>query len=916
MQWNEFRSHIRHLTARQQTRVHDAFELGKKMHHGQTRRSGEPYFNHPILVAHMLADMGADTDTIVAALLHDTVEDTPLTLQEIDGVFGGTVRNLIEGVTKLSKADVADQPNLDEQIETLRKIFTLMENDVRIMVIKLVDRLHNMQTVEFLAPEKQRNLATETMEVYVKIADRLCMQDLRDELEGLCLAVLEPDVHASLSALRAHNETVGFEMLNAMRERLTEAGMPQGSLIQYEQKSWENMRGQLQAEGTVVTGVSAHTAVFICPDTDACYRMLGTLHQLWKQETLSFQDYINVATVNGYQGLHTTIIQEDGTRVRCKIRTPAMQEYARKGIATRCFGARTSSVLKLLPWAERISPLSAYTADRSQEFWQSLQSDILGESIIVHGLDDRTVQLPNGSTALDGAFFLYQEDALRVQTIRVNGKEVPFSTPLAHAVSLDATITEKSTVERSWLRWVHSGFATAKIRAALAVGMTADEKLAIGKEMLQHAMHEQRKGFIEEFSENAMQTGLRQLGYGSLEDTYIAIADGRVEAGAVCRALFDKPRKDPTRIRQCRVTYVTDMSNVEMMDRLSETHKRFRSGLMEARYTRDSASNRTSVMLRAQLTPHEQQELVSALTKAGAAEIRVRYFLAQVGGVLAAALLLVLWGLDPVFARGLLLHMSPQDLTFIRFAVFFVSAIVAYATQTYFSPRTFRPLSPLAPSLFFSGVALFLTAVFSYVALQTMPATGYILFIIAGLSVIAMLRNLFGRRSWWQSAAASMLVITAIIGILTLEQWTLFGVLAGIGSGLCFALYSLVSKGFQDEIGMVRERYPAYLFWVSSLCLTFSIGLLPFTTLSHLTSWMLIQAIGFSLVFAVLPYVLYFELMRRADNRFLDAALPFVCIVTIVGEALLVGSMTSLVVSPLMLIFLWQSFLAKKTNGS
>jgi hypothetical protein len=193
--WKDLAHHLRHISEGDRERVKRAYDLGESAHRGQKRKSGEPYFTHPVAVAGMLADMGADTDTVIAALLHDTVEDTPLTLDEIDRRVDGAARDLIDGVTKLEASDVEGKPTLNERIETLRKMFTLMQHDVRIMVIKLVDRLHNMQTIQYLSPTKQRTLAEETRDVYVKIADRLCIKErITEWLElvecklGQCLA--------------------------------------------------------------------------------------------------------------------------------------------------------------------------------------------------------------------------------------------------------------------------------------------------------------------------------------------------------------------------------------------------------------------------------------------------------------------------------------------------------------------------------------------------------------------------------------------------------------------------------------------------------------------------------------------------------------------------------------------------------
>lgn len=429
MQWNEFRSHLQHLSAKDMRRVEQAFALGATMHAGQTRKSGEPYFNHPIAVADMLADLRADPDTIIAALLHDTVEDTPLTLEEIGAKFGAPVAELIDGLTKLSADELS--PQLDEQAESLRKIFRLMQADVRIMVIKLYDRLHNMQTVEFLSEKRKIGLANETLEVYVRIADRLCMQDLRDELEALCLAVLEPQHYPQLSAARLESEQQGQRTILELRRYLQSAHpfFSKDVDVLFEQQTWKQLRAQIETEGrTVANNVSDVVAVFACPNVEKCYETLGVLHRAWPRVTLSFEDFINAPSINGYRGLHTTIILPSGTRVRCKIRTHEMHDYARRGVTTLCF-TQKSGVLELLSWTKSISPLADSTEGKSDSFFESLKSEILGESIIVYGPGDESVQLPKGSTALDGMVQLFPDRALKLQTILVNGKEVPFSTP-------------------------------------------------------------------------------------------------------------------------------------------------------------------------------------------------------------------------------------------------------------------------------------------------------------------------------------------------------------------------------------------------------------------------------------------------------------------------------------------------------
>lgn len=910
MQWNEFRSHIRHLPAQQQELVRRAFELGKKMHQGQKRRSGEPYFNHPIAVAHMLADMGADTDTIVAALLHDTVEDTSLTLEEIRAQFDDTVAALIEGVTKLSKADVAEQPNLDEAIETLRKIFTLMQSDIRIMVIKLVDRLHNMQTVEFLPPEKQRSLAKETMEVYVKIADRLCMQDLRDELEGLCLSILEPANFAMLSSIRAQNARRGEEVIRLLQHRIEglQAGGHKRADMQFEYRSWESLNEQMLAQGGILTGGLTLTTVFSCATVEVCYAILGILHQLWKRETLSFQDYINSPAVNGYRGLHTTMILEDGTRVRCKIRTREMQEYARRGVTTFCFTQSARNVPDALAWTKRISSVSQDTEGSSKEFWQTLQSDILGESIMIHGPGDETVLVPKGSTALDGAFYLLGQEALKIVSVRVGGKETEFQTPLGHAMSLSVTLAPEITAERSWLSWVRTGFASAIIRTALVQGKSDAEKLPLGEELLQTYMSQHRKGFIEEFDERRFAEPLRMIGYGSLPEAYIAIADGRLEPAEVYRLLFEQAGTQVSaKNKRSLIRYRIDSARNDLLLRTLEIHREHRNAITEVTYRRKAGTTIAALELRLNTAPDEQQRILDELALTGAADLTVSGTFSRLRNSVTVAVLVALWGLDPLFARQLVTTaLSAIDLTFIRFATFFVASFLIYARQAYKYSHQFKPLSPLHPLLFFSGCALYVTGLFSYLALRQMPASLYILFIITGLVATLLLRHLFARRSW-VATGIMLALLVAMLGILaSIHGTSAEGVLLAIVSSMGFSLYSLLSKRYQEEIERVRERYPAYLFWVSAVCLLLSLPLLGFDHMLTLSLTTVLKAVSFALVFAAIPYVLYFELMRRMDAKFLDSLLPFVCISTFVGEAVFNRSLGTFLVAPLILLFMWE----------
>ncbi|HRH93865.1 MAG TPA: HD domain-containing protein, partial [Candidatus Peribacteria bacterium] len=733
MQWNEFRSHLKHLSAKDHGRIEQAFALGAAMHAGQKRKSGEPYYNHPIAVADMLADLQADADTIIAALLHDTVEDTPLTLPEIDAKFGGSVAELIDGLTKLNASEL-HSPQLNEQMESLRKIFRLMQADVRIMVIKLYDRLHNMQTVEFLPEHRKIGLANETLEVYVRIADRLCMQDLRDELEALCLAVLEPQHFPQLMAARLENEQQGQRTILDLK-RYIQTSNPFFSKnvdIVFEHKIWEQLRANVDSPRTIAAGVTDVVAVFVCPDVERCYEALGVLHSTWPRVTLSFEDFINASSVNGYRGLHTTVILPGGIRVRCKIRTQGMHEYARRGITTLCFKQK-SGVVELLSWTQRISPLTDSTQGNSDVFWESLKSEILGESILVYGPGDESVQLPKAATALDGMFHLFPDRVMRMKTVRINGKDALFSSPLTNGSALDATFSDQDTVQREWLQAVNTHLSAALIREAL-MRQSEEQKVEVGKRLLQQAMTERKRGFIEEFDESLLRRKLEAIGQASLHDVYVAIGEGRLEATDVYAALFERNAHAGTDAKPCVIRYAIDMTDMQTMDQVNQSHRKYGPYLEEIRYRRDSQGS-ASVTLRARLTPEQLVAFRRELTLAGAKRVGVN--LQTLSHVALIAAVIVLWGLDPVFAHFLLNGggLQASDLTIIRFLVFFVAAVSTYFLHRLLTRLPYKPLWPLQPSLVISGVMVFLTAVLSYVSLEHIPATQYIVFIIGGLAV-------------------------------------------------------------------------------------------------------------------------------------------------------------------------------------
>ena len=905
MKWNEFSTHIRHLSCGNQKRVHQAFKLGEKMHGDQKRRSGKPYFTHPIAVACILSEMKADADALIAALLHDTVEDTTLTLEEIDEQFDGKVKSLIDGVTKLFKKDIKDNPTLDEKIETLRKMFTFMQKDVRILVIKLADRLHNMQTIEYFPREKQKAYAQDTLDIYVKIAEQLSMLDIQNELEGLCLAVLEPGLLFNLSVLRNERQKKSGAIIDRMHKKLESYDKNLKFEIQYIPKSWEKLHIQLESGETAVTGVSDLAIEVICEDKPGCYQALGVLHHLWRREQLSFQDFINSPKINGYRGLHTTIIKKDGTRLRCKIMSKEMREYAHKGVSTMCFDNEALGLLDYIPWTERIAPLAKDTEERSEEFWNILQNDILGKSIIVHSSDDRAVMLPEGSTALDGAFYCYGKRALCTKKIIVDGVEKALCDPLENGVSLAIEMSKRKKVNRDWLKWANSGLATAHIRSELST-KSKGKRVELGKQLLQRVLDQQHKGFLEEFDQKSLDSEAKAIGYKNLDESYIAIADGHLKPITLFEAIFRK-KSDVLNKQMCVIRFSMDIKDIDLIQSMINIYKQYGISMKNIQFkvfTHFLGNTRIKIAL----TNEEQRSIVQDLKNAGVENVRLETIHGRINILFMFLAMVILWGLDPVAAKELLkTSITPYDLTFIRFIMFFAATGAIYLFQSIVSQQKFKPLSFHQPSLILAGVTLFVTAISTYFALSYISPTQYILFILAGTTIPSFVSSTFRKKSnLAMPFVALMALLLVILAIMYVQGTSFIGSIFAAISAIGFAFYSIFSKYYQMQKERVQARYAAFLFWLSIIGLTLAFIVFPFTNLTLLSLRLITIAAGFVLLFTIIPYAFYYALLLRKDISKLGEALLFTAIPTIVAESILTQSVFPLIAAPILLVLFWQ----------
>ena len=436
--------------------IHAAYDYGREMHEGQFRRSGEPYFTHPVAVAAILTEQRLDDATIVTALLHDTIEDTKSTFSQISDRFGEEVAVLVDGVTKLTNLQLNSTET--KQAENFRKLFMAMSRDLRVILVKLADRLHNMRTIKAMRPEKQVQKARETMDIYAPLAGRMGMQWMRDELEDLAFRVLNPDGRASIIrrfiTLQRETGDVIQKITGDMRFELDKAGI-EAEVFGRAKKPYSIWRKMQEKE----MGFSRLSDIYgfrIITDTEAdCYGVLGVIHQRWRAVPGRFKDYISQPKSNGYRSIHTTVSGRDGKRVEVQIRTRQMHDVAETGVAAHWSyrdGVRSENPFAVDP-AKWISSLTEQFQDDEdhEDFLEAVKLEMYSDQVFCFTPKGDVIKLPRGGTPLDFAYAIHTRIGHACVGAKVDGLRVPLWTRLKNGQSVDIITADGQAPQATWL---------------------------------------------------------------------------------------------------------------------------------------------------------------------------------------------------------------------------------------------------------------------------------------------------------------------------------------------------------------------------------------------------------------------------------------------------------------------------------
>ncbi|GBG13971.1 guanosine-3',5'-bis(Diphosphate) 3'-pyrophosphohydrolase [Novimethylophilus kurashikiensis] len=469
-----------------------AYRVGAAAHEGQFRKSGEPYITHPVMVACILADLHLDPQALMAALLHDVVEDTPLTKQQLAEQFGKTVAELVDGVSKLDKIEF--QTATHAQAENFRKMLLAMSQDVRVILIKLADRLHNMRTMDAMAPEKRRRIARETLDIYAPIANRLGLNSIYQELEDLSFQHCYPMRHRvllqSVMAARGNRKEVVGKILNEIRDRLASQGMD-AEVTGREKHLYSIYRKMLEKTHSFSQVFDIYGFRVIVKDTPTCYLALGALHGLYKPIPGKFKDYIAIPKANGYQSLHTTLFGPFGTPIEIQIRSQEMHNIADAGVAAHWLYKSSDAELSALQqqthqWLQRLLEIQSESSD-SVEFLEHFKVDLFPDEVYVFTPKGKILALPKGATAVDFAYAVHTDIGNRCVAVKINQELAPLRSELHNGDHVEIITAAHAKPNPVWLNYVVTGKARSHIRHFFKT-IQSEESALLGERMLNQAL--------------------------------------------------------------------------------------------------------------------------------------------------------------------------------------------------------------------------------------------------------------------------------------------------------------------------------------------------------------------------------------------------------------------------------------------
>jgi GTP pyrophosphokinase len=523
-----------------------AYVYSLKAHGSQLRASGDPYFSHPVEVAGLLAQMKLDSASIVTGLLHDTVEDTVATLDDIERLFGPEIARLVDGVTKLSRLEL--QSDQTKQAENFRKLVLAMSEDIRVLLVKLADRLHNMQTLHFIKQdERRRRIARETMDIYVPLAERMGMHRVKDQLEDLAFAELHPDARASIVARLGFLRDKGGDIIARIVDELN-ATLRAGGLaasISGREKSPYSIWRKMERKNISFEQLADVMAFRVLVDNPGdCYHALGLIHSAYHVVPGRFKDYISTPKPNNYRSLHTGVIGPEKQRIEVQIRTREMHEVAELGVAAHWIYKQQAGRVdgRQYRWLRELLEILDHTSN-PEEFLENTKLAMFQDQVFAFTPKGDLIALPRGATPVDFAYAVHSQVGDTCVGAKINGRLLPLRTQLQNGDQVEIVTSKAQTPSPTWERFVVTGKARARIRRFIRTQQRA-QYLDLGRAIVQKAFRQQG----HDFSERPLAAVLAQFDADSVEDLYVAVGEGLATGREVVNAAFPPPPEEKNKV--------------------------------------------------------------------------------------------------------------------------------------------------------------------------------------------------------------------------------------------------------------------------------------------------------------------------------------------------------------------------------
>jgi guanosine-3',5'-bis(diphosphate) 3'-pyrophosphohydrolase len=532
-------------------RLQLACDFSKDAHGTQLRASGSPYFMHPMEVAHILAEMRMDEDSIITALLHDTVEDTHVTSEEIERIFGAEVATLVAGVTKLAKIEY--QTEHVRQAENFRKLLVAMSEDIRVLLVKLADRLHNMRTLHYVkSPEKRTRIAHETMEIYAPLAERIGMQQFKNELQDLAFSELHPEARESIKSrleyLREQGEAIVAQILSTLTQTLYESGLEGKIKITGREKTPYSIWRKMERKNISFEQLSDIMAFRILTDTvETCYHTLGSIHTHYQMVPNSFKDFISTPKENGYRSLHTVVMGPEQRFIEIQIRTQHMHDIAELGVAAHWSYKQKREYNtdgKQYKWMRELLYILEHASD-PEEFLENTKLEIYYDQVFCFSPKGKLIALPKGATAVDFAYEVHSDVGNHCAGVKINGRIMPLRTQLSNGDQVEIITSETQVPSPAWENFVVTGKAKSEVRRFVRA-QKREEYIKLGRSLIERRMHEE--GLL--LKKDLIKAALKLLNKKHINDIYAVCGEGMISADEALRAFFPnkkfrKKRRNP-----------------------------------------------------------------------------------------------------------------------------------------------------------------------------------------------------------------------------------------------------------------------------------------------------------------------------------------------------------------------------------